>query len=193
MGFHCQDETDGPRQVTLPRPQSFSRCSFIPYFVVFATNTRSPCLVKEIAADASITVSLIRKISTNAQRTPQTSTLPDTPPASDDSDSQTSPFVPRSRLLRRSDKKPTRSHTQNESFSGTKSLPELSQDVFSVSRTLETQLSIGFPKRPRGNPASQNLPDGLYKGKVQLSKDMLPSMDWPGITVKVRTVSMHGD
>ncbi|KAG8216768.1 hypothetical protein J3R82DRAFT_7012 [Butyriboletus roseoflavus] len=84
-------------------------------------------------------------------------------------------------------------HSQYKSLSESKPLPELSQEVFSVSRTLETQLSIGFPKRPRANAASQSLPDGLYKGRVQLSKGMLPSMDWPGITVKVRTVAMHGD
>lgn len=179
--------------MTLPRPQSFSRCSSIPYFVVFTTNTGSPCLVKEIAADATIVVSLIRKITTSPQRPPQSPTLPDTPPASDESDSQISPFAPRSRLLKRSIRRPTRFHSPDESFSANKPLPELSRQAFSVLRTLQTQVAIGFPKRPRTNDVSQNLPDGLYKGKVRLQKDMLPSVDWLGISVKVRFVATHGD
>ncbi|KAF8556046.1 hypothetical protein OG21DRAFT_1507002 [Imleria badia] len=170
--------------VTLPRPQSFYRCSSIPYFVVFATNTRSPCLVKEIAADATIVVCLIRKITISPQRTLQSPTLPDTPPASDESDSQTSPFASRSRLLKRSVRTPTRSHSPDESFSANKPLPELPRQAFSVLQTLQTQVAIGFPKRPRTNDMSQDLPDGLYKGNVRLSKDMLPSVDWPGISVK---------
>ena len=179
--------------MTLPRPQSFSRCSSILYFVVFSTSTGSLCLIKEIAADATIAVSLIRKITITPQRTPQSPILPDTPPASDESDSQTSPFAPRSKLFKRSVRTPTRSHTREDLFPANKALAELPQEAFSTSRTLLTQISVGFPKRPRVNNVSQNLPDGLYKGKVQLTKDMLPSVDWPGFSVKVRTVAMHGD
>ncbi|KAF8439095.1 hypothetical protein L210DRAFT_3612762 [Boletus edulis BED1] len=170
--------------VTLPHSQSFSRRSSITYFVVFATNTGSPCLIKEIAADATIVVSLIRKITFSLQPTPQTPTLPDTPPSSDDSDSQAYPFTPRSKLLRRSVKTPIQSLIRNESFPVNRSASEFPREAFSVSRTLQTQVSVGFPKRPRANDMAQNLPDGLYKGKVQLSKDMLPNVNWPGISVK---------
>lgn len=179
--------------MTLPLPRSFSRCSSIPYFVVFATNTTSPYLVKEIAADATTAVSLIRKITISPQPTPQPLTPPDTPPASDESDGRTSPFQPRPRLFKRSVRTPIRSHTWNQSFSDNKPLPELPQEAFSVSRTLQTQVSIGFPKRPRTNDVSQNLPDGLCNGKVRLSMDMLPSVEWAGISVQVRTVATHGD
>ncbi|KAG6377543.1 Vps16, C-terminal region-domain-containing protein [Boletus reticuloceps] len=177
--------------VTLPYSQSFSRRSSITYFVVFATNTGSPCLIKEIAADATIVVSLTRKITFSLHPTPQTPTLPDTPPTSDDSDNAY-PFTPRSKLLRRSIKTPIQSHIRNESFPANRSASEFPREAFSVSRTLQTQVSIGFPKRPRANDMAQNLPDGLYKGKVQLSKDMLPNVNWPGISVKVRTVTTHG-
>ncbi|KAG9313539.1 hypothetical protein JVU11DRAFT_5866 [Chiua virens] len=175
--------------VTLPCPQSFSRCSSIPYFVVFMTNPRSPSLIKEIAADATIVVSLIRKITITPQRTPPpppTPALPDTPPASDDSDHQASPLTPRYGLLKRTIKRPTRSHSRDHLLLQTKPQLERPEEVFSVTRTLQTEVFIGFPKRARANRdgASHVLPDGLYKGKVQLSKDMLPSMDWPGISVK---------
>lgn len=29
------------------------------------------------------------------------------------------------------------------------------------------------------------MPDGLYKGKIYLSKDMVPGVDWPGASIKV--------
>ncbi|KAF8137355.1 hypothetical protein EV363DRAFT_1317746 [Boletus edulis] len=129
----------------------FLASSSITYFVVFATNTGSPCLIKEIAADATIVAY---------------------------------PFTPRSKLLRRSVKTPIQSLIRNESFPVNRSASEFPREAFSVSRTLQTQVSIGFPKRPRANDMAQNLPDGLYKGKVQLSMDMLPNINWPGISVK---------
>jgi hypothetical protein len=55
-------------------------------------------------------------------------------------------------------------------------------------RTLNTQVHIGFPKRPRrvNCPKTQaHTPDGLYKGEIHLPKDMLPGVDWPGVSVKV--------
>ncbi|KAF9239871.1 hypothetical protein BU15DRAFT_74404 [Melanogaster broomeanus] len=184
--FHCA--------VTLPRPLTFSRGSFIPYFVVFTTTPRSPCLTKEIAADATIAVSLVRKITINPQR-PQLPPIPsETPPASDDSDSP--PAAPRHRLHKRPAKPSTppvsvirTPRTLEEPFSAAisyKPLPEIHQESFSDIRTLQTQVSIGFPKRPktRKDLQSQNLPDGLYKGKLKLSKDMPPGVDWPGVSVK---------
>lgn len=157
---------------------------------MFATDARSPSLIKEIAADATIVVSLIRKITISPQRISQSPALPDTPPPSDESDGPASPLAAR---LKRSLKTPTRSHSQDEIFPEEMLRLQLPRPAFSVSRTMETQVSIGFPKRPRTNDVSQRLPDGLYKGKVRLSKDMLPSVDWSGISVKVRTVATRSD
>ncbi|KAF9219506.1 hypothetical protein BS17DRAFT_789147 [Gyrodon lividus] len=185
--------------VALPRPQMFTRCSSIPYFVVFTTTPRSSSLTKEIAADATIAVSLVRKITINPQRPQLPPTPPETPPASDESDSPFSPAAPRYRFLRRPAKQSTppvsvirTPHTPEESFSVAvkyKPLPELPQESFSETRTLQTQVCIGFPKRPRTrkDPHSHqnlNLPDGLYKGELDLSKDILPGVDWPGVSVK---------
>jgi hypothetical protein len=191
-------------QVTLPRPRKFSRCSSIPYFVVFTTTPKSSCLTKEISADATIVVSLVRKITTNPQHPQLLPSPPETPPASDESDGLSSPLVPRYRLLRRSAKPSTppvsvfrTPRTPEEPYAATekyKPLPELPQESFLETRILQTQVFIGFPKRPRIRSdlhSQQNLPDGVYKGELQLSKDMLPGVNWPGVSVKVRTVSVH--
>ena len=176
--------------MTLPRCHSFSRCSSIPYFVVFSTNTGSSRLVEEIAADATIAVSLIRHITVTPQPAPPSPICPDTPPSSDESDSLASSFAPRRpRLLRFPIRTPTRSHTREES----KPLPELPQEAVSTSRTVQTQVSIGFPRRPREGHTSRGFPDGFYKGRLQLQKDMLPSVDWPGLNVNVRIIAMRGD
>lgn len=59
-------------------------------------------------------------------------------------------------------------------------------------------MCIGFQKKPRfqcdaGNHpplgAQLSLPDGLYKAKISLNDDMIPSMDWYGLLVKVRSDS----
>ncbi|KAF8843916.1 hypothetical protein BDN67DRAFT_88951 [Paxillus ammoniavirescens] len=184
--------------VTLPRPRKFSRCSSIPYFVVFTTTPKSSCLTKEISADATIAVSLIRKITTNPQHPQLLPSPPETPSASDESDGLSSPPIPRYRLLRRSAKRSTppvsvfrTPRTPEEPCAATekyKPLPELPQESFSETRILQTQVFIGFPKRPRIHPldlhSQQNLPDGVYKGELQLSKDMLPGVNWPGVSVK---------
>ncbi|KIK92585.1 hypothetical protein PAXRUDRAFT_146998 [Paxillus rubicundulus Ve08.2h10] len=183
--------------VTLLRPRRFSRRSCIPYFVVFKTAPKSLCLTKEISADATIAVSLIREITTNPQNPQLLPSPPETPPASDESDGLSSPPVTRYRLLRRSAKPSTppvfvfrTPRTPEEPCTATekyKPLPELPQQSFSETRILQTRVFIGFPKRPmtRPDPHSQhNLPDGFYKGELQLSKDMLPGVNWPGVSVK---------
>jgi hypothetical protein len=75
-----------------------------------------------------------------------------------------------------------------------KPLPPLPNGV-SDTRTLQTDVSIGFPKRPRRRTmhherhppldVANSLPDGLYKGKLKLEKHILPSLDWAGLSVKV--------
>lgn len=185
--FHCA--------VTLPRPQTFSRCTSVPFFVVFTTKPRCAVLAREIAADATIAVSLVRKVTIKPQLPP---TSPDTAQLSDDSDSQSGSFpTPRTKLLKRAAKTAATAvvrvpKTPEEPFSAAvryKPLPELPQVSFSETHTVKTQLSVGFPKRPRhpnkpGTECQAYLPDGLYKGKFRLSKDMIPGVDWPGVSVK---------
>lgn len=66
--------------------------------------------------------------------------------------------------------------------------------AYTETRTLQTQMSIGFPKRPRTACAPNKhptleahaaLPDGLYKGNIHLNPQLLPSIDWAGLNVKV--------
>ncbi|EGN92882.1 hypothetical protein SERLA73DRAFT_98668 [Serpula lacrymans var. lacrymans S7.3] len=187
--------------LTLPSPNSFPRASSIPYFVVFTTTPRSPSLAREIAADATIVVSLIRQVTITHQSPSMPPTPPDTPPLSDDSDNQSPGSRTGNRLLRRVarlDQPVTvrMPRTPEEPFAAAiryKPLPNIPKESFSESRTIHTEVFIGFPKRPRNrqDPRSQPsqeshaaLPDGLFKGKIQLCKDMLPGVDWPGLSVK---------
>ncbi|KAG1745185.1 hypothetical protein EDB19DRAFT_1692879 [Suillus lakei] len=164
--FHCA--------VTLPRPQTFSRRTSVPYFVVFTTKPRCAVLAREIAADATIAVSLVRKVTIK----------PQLPPTSPDTTQLTKTVAT---AMVRVPKTP------EEPFSAAvryKPLPELPQVSFSETRTIKTQVSVGFPKRPRhpndpgGSECQAYLPDGLYKGKFRLSKDIIPGVDWPGVSVK---------
>lgn len=61
-------------------------------------------------------------------------------------------------------------------------------------------MCIGFPKRPRQQSNKQShpsletiatLPDGLHKARIQLNKDMLPCIDWAGVSVKVCLFSVR--
>lgn len=71
----------------------------------------------------------------------------------------------------------------------------------SETRTLYTIVSVGFPKRPRSRVASHerhpsliahtSLPDGLYKGKIQLDKNMIPTIEWADLSVKASTLFHH--
>ena len=85
-------------------------------------------------------------------------------------------------------------------FSNSKELPPLpplsppGAVAYTETRTLEAKMSIGFPKRPRSACAPDEhpsleahaaLPDGLYKGKIDLGRQLLPSIDWAGLNVKV--------
>lgn len=65
-------------------------------------------------------------------------------------------------------------------------------------RTLQTDVAVGFPKRPRhpgakhpplpGADSDGGLPDGLHKGQLYLAKDMLPGIEWTGLRIKVGIV-----
>ena len=102
----------------------------------------------------------------------------------------------------------TKSSSYNDikpAFSIDKELPPLplpslpSAAVYTETSTLQTRMSIGFPKRPRSACASHEhpslqahaaLPDGLYKGEIDLSPQLLPSIDWAGLNVKVSYLAL---
>lgn len=75
-----------------------------------------------------------------------------------------------------------------------KPLPQLPERI-SDTRTLQTDVCIGFPKRPRHRhspdqrhpplDAHLSLPDGLYKGRIQLDRDLLPEVNWSDFSIKV--------
>ncbi|KAH9478449.1 hypothetical protein JR316_0008904 [Psilocybe cubensis] len=183
--------------ITLPTELTFSRSSSIPYFVVFTTTPRSSELAKETAADATIAVSLIRQTIITDK-----TTLPPTPPATPSSDEGESSFRPK--ILRRVAKSQPRLRSRRPSDPAPsvissptqeKPLPQIPVNplIFSDTRTIQTEFCIGFPKRPRqlfdkeNHPSLETiaaLPDGLHKAKINLNKDMLPCIDWGGVSVR---------
>lgn len=160
--------------------------------------------------DATITVSLLRQIiidTTQSSQSPRQYpvALP-TPPSSagEDSDSQSSMQQRRTRLLKRvvsstppSAIAPRMGRGRSSSVSrADKPLPQVPLTV-TESLIVQTNVSVGFPKRPRhhtpttpsGHPSLGShtaLPDGLCKGRMQLSKGMMPAIDWRGVSVRVR-------
>lgn len=177
---------------------SFARGSSIPYFVVFTTTPRSPELAREISADATISVSLIRQITVN-----EPVSLPPTPPltpTSEDSDWTSA----RPKIMRLVHKGSARLQRHRWPSDGSLALGQDKNEStasagvkhFSDSRTLHHDMSLGFPKRPRhqydnrrNHPSLEtiaSLPDGLHKTRIPLAGDMPPSLDWRGLTVKVR-------
>ncbi|KAG5220335.1 vacuolar protein sorting-associated protein [Salix suchowensis] len=183
--------------ITLPSLVTFSRGTSIPFFVVFTTTPRSLSLVKEIASDATISVSLIQKIQIQ-----QTITLPPTPPHTPTSSIDENELPRSAKLLKRVGGRPRRSpssptlYTDSSQDIREKPLPRLPMETsLSETNSFHSSMCIGFPKRPR-NPcgdtqkhpslATQHmLPDGLHKSKIPLNSAMLPSIDWVGISVKV--------
>ena len=205
MPFRCAVSTACDRlwfllillpQITLPTSVTFSRSSAIPYYVVFTTTPRSLTLTREIASDATISVTLVRKITVTEPSSPPP-TPPQTPSTGDESDSTRGGKllrrVVRSRAGSITSWSPTLKSPTEESSE--KPLPRLpTQTVFSESRPLHSSICIGFPKRPRHQAGPEKhpsldlqaaLPDGLHKAKFVLSRNMLPSIDWSGVSVKV--------
>ncbi|KIK56667.1 hypothetical protein GYMLUDRAFT_1012811 [Collybiopsis luxurians FD-317 M1] len=176
--------------VTLPTSVSFSRSSSIPYYVVFTTTPRNPVLAKEIATDATVSATLIRQITVT-----EPSSFPPTPPRTPSGGSDESEGIRGVQLLKRV-VKPLSPRSSDEALEDVnKDLPRLPMHaVFNDSRMLHTSICIGFPKRPRQHTradqkhpsleAQSSLPDGLHKAKFNLNKDMLPSIDWSGVSVK---------
>jgi len=113
--------------------------------------------------------------------------LPTIPQEGDDA-------VPR----RDNDEEATRKKPSRPSESNNVTVVELipSKDKYRVtdSRTLHTDVSVGFPKRPKGRTIAagshpsletvSSLPDGLYKGSIPLQKGWFPSLQWDGLTIE---------
>jgi hypothetical protein len=214
-----------PTKITLPNPASFSKDGQIPFFVVFTTQPRSKTLRREIASDATIAVSLLRKVTVNIERpctivsSPYTAPLiyqkSQGPPSAwnvgpnlEEVDSRSTATTILKRMVKSAPPRLMKSSSCidiTSAFSINKELPPLpppsppSAVAHVETRTLETRMSIGFPKRPRSactpneHPsleAHTTLPDGLYKGKISLGPKLLPSIDWAGLNVKVSYLAL---
>ncbi|KAL1744854.1 hypothetical protein HDZ31DRAFT_82331 [Schizophyllum fasciatum] len=176
--------------ITLPTDFTFSRKSHISFFVVFTTTPRSASVAREIASDATVSVSLVRHITVK-----EAPSSPPHSPATPSDESQSDAASTGSRLLKRvvrSASRPRRG-SDDEEARRNKPLPSVPHKVFSDSQKLHTCISVGFPKRPRKHAPNEkhptlesqsSLPDGLYKDKIALQKTMTPSISWHGVTIK---------
>ncbi|KAJ7032374.1 hypothetical protein C8F04DRAFT_658057 [Mycena alexandri] len=177
--------------VTLPSSLTFSRTSSIPFFVVFTTTPRSPNLAREIAADASISVSISSHICVTESTAIPTASAAESVLSDRSSESRSSRF--KTKMIRR-----LRSSASVASYQSAEShnpLPVSSpRPAFFDIQTVYKGISIGFPKRPRHRASDQktypsleehrSLPDGLYKDKIPLNREILASINWGGISVK---------
>lgn len=187
----------------MPSTLTFCRASSIPFFVVFTTTPRDTLLAREVAGDATITVSVFSQVSV-VEDSPYTPTGIDTVLSDRSSDSRSSRLTAK-RLFKRSRSKTSLSSSQSSDSTrstASQSLPSLpSRTIFSDIQTVYTGMSIGFPKRPRHTSSSSKahptleearcLPDGLYKDTIPLGRDILTSFNWGGISVKVRPLLLY--
>ena len=67
-----------------------------------------------------------------------------------------------------------------------RSLPDVPMQAEERAITIASIERRGFPHRPKEKPGQKNLPDGLWKGALNLHWWMIPSMEWAGLNVKVR-------
>lgn len=213
-----------PVKMTLPNPASFSKNGQIPFFVVFTTQPRSKALCREIAADATIAVSLLCKVTVNIQRpctivsrpytSPVTHQKGQGPPSAwtmgsgpEEVDSRSMATTILKRMVKSAPPRLMKSSSYSDirsAFSINKELPPVpppppSAVAYTQTRTLQSRMSIGFPKRPRSACAPDEhpsleahaaLPDGLYKGKIDLNPQLLPSIDWAGLNIKVSRLAL---
>ncbi|KAJ7485863.1 hypothetical protein FB451DRAFT_1128128 [Mycena latifolia] len=179
--------------ITLPTSLTFSRTSPIPFFVVFTTTPRSKTLAREVATDATISISVSRHMSI-AEDSSVISTTLESLLSEGSSVARSARF--KSKVLKRITSKTSLWSWQssNSPDPPQKPLPRLPlQCAFSDTQILHTGMWIGFPKRPRHHngdkahpslEAHRALPDGLHKGAITLNRDMLASLDWGGISLQ---------
>jgi hypothetical protein len=210
-------------KITLPNPASFSKHGQIPFFVVFTTQPKSKALRREIAADATIAVSLLRQVTVNIERPCTIVTRPYSAPVThqkgppsawtmgsnlEELDSRPTTTGILKRMVKSAPPRLMKSISYTDIRSASlsnKELPPLPPPsptgavAYAETRTLQTRMSIGFPKRPRSACAPDEhpsleahaaLPDGLYKGNIHLNPQLLPSIDWAGLNVKVSCLDL---
>ncbi|KAJ6603186.1 hypothetical protein DFH09DRAFT_899325 [Mycena vulgaris] len=178
--------------ITLPTSLTFARTSSMPFFVVFTTVPRSKTLAREIATDATISISVLRQM-TITEDSAVISTTPETL-LSGSSEARSLRF--KTKVLKRiklnsSLWSPQSSMTIDPPQ---KPLPSLPAHYFSDARIVYNGMCICFPKRPRHQLNEQKeyptldthraLPDGLHKGTIILNRNMLTSIDWGGVSLK---------
>ena len=211
-------------KITLPNPASFSKNGQIPFFVVFTTQPKSKALRREIAADATIAVSLLRQVTVNIERPCTIVSRPYSAPVThqkgppsawtmgsnlEELDSRPTTTGILKRMVKSAPPRLRKSASYTDIRSASlpnKELPPLPPPsptgavAYAETRTLQTRMSIGFPKRPRSACAPDEhpsleahaaLPDGLYKGKIDLNPQLLPSIDWAGLNVKVSCLDLN--
>lgn len=179
---------------TLPTSVTFMRGTSIPYFVVFRTEPRSPVLAKGIAADATISVSLVRTL-TRIEKV-QPPPLPPGALVSDEDDITKHNLLTRVRngcFLSRTSSTSTQGRGQSP-VEGENPLSRLpTRVVFSDTKILKNEICAGFPKRPcyprnaRKHPTLEEMaafPDGLFRSNIPLKSGLLPSIDVGGLIVK---------
>lgn len=199
LPHHLPLECSITSQLTLPDPKIFARDSDSTFFVGFTTSPPSRTLTAELQAKAEITVALScqywfdssQEVATNA--TGKTTKWKQ-PPAS-----------PLMRILNTTVGSGSkfggiRTASATEGGSGLLNRansivgPLPLQDLIET-RQLWATNKRGFPNRPRRKPAPAGLdnrqpplgpgPHGLWKHQIQFGQDLMPSMDIPGMTVKV--------
>ncbi|KAH9933732.1 uncharacterized protein B0H18DRAFT_870310 [Fomitopsis serialis] len=194
--------------VAIPEAASFSRSSTIPYYVVFTTTPRSATLAREIVLDATITVALVRQVNIEVPPGSPISPYLSSPSLSGSDDATSVILAHKTRLLKRLVNSapprlprrglklsfPVLGHARRTPSEVAIPPPLVEEEGYQDERTVYTDVYAGFPKRPRlrtepgrKHPtldATAMLPDGLYKAKMQLHPQMIPSINWADLVVK---------
>ncbi|KAJ6586430.1 hypothetical protein DFH09DRAFT_1028637 [Mycena vulgaris] len=177
--------------ITLPTSLTFARTSSIPFFVVFTTVPRSKTLAREIATDATISISVLRQMTI----TEDSAVISTTPETLLNGLSEARSLRFKTKVLKRIKSKSSLwSQSSMTIDPPQKPLPSLPAHCFSDTRIVYNGMCIGFPKRPRHQLNEQKehptlhahraLPDGLHKGTITLNRNMLASIDWGGVSLK---------
>lgn len=179
-------------KLTLPNPPVFARDSESFFFVAFTTTPNDKSLATLIASDATITLNISctyrfdpNQAAAHSSKTNQSSAREtiwkwNEPPVS--------PLT--RKPLRRSSTKGKRQSLDDSGKEKDKPLPTLPPPTAEDGETTVMLLSTtrtGFPHRPKRKPDQTNLPDGIWKGQLNYQWWMIPSLDWAGLSVKVRS------
>ncbi|KAH7098834.1 hypothetical protein BKA62DRAFT_711540 [Auriculariales sp. MPI-PUGE-AT-0066] len=204
--------------ISLPHPRTFMRGpdGSIPFYIIFATEPQSRSLSHDIASEATIQVQLARSLNfdpTRACRTTYSSTPSSTSATTSSKQSTNSSNSFFSGLKRMATIPPRRSSTRvevvhEEPVMHTRenqlpaSPPEAGANDISILQTINVQ---GFASDSRSSKSKRHMkegsasgpgilftPDGTCKGRFDLSREPLPTLNYGGVGVKyVITVSVR--